>query len=67
MLNIENAKDQAEILTAYLRTVGKKVKHTHALEAVARMNGHKSWNMFQATAPASDKPKAIEALKATPA
>lgn len=47
MLDIEKAKKQASLLTEYLRTVGKNLKRTHALEAVARMNGHKSWNVFQ--------------------
>jgi hypothetical protein len=41
-------------LSDYLRTVGKNLKHTHALEAVARMNGHKSWNTFQAEAEGKD-------------
>lgn len=50
MLDIEKAKQQATTLEDYLRTVGKKLKHTHALEAVARMNGHKSWNTYQAEA-----------------
>jgi hypothetical protein len=50
MLDIEKAKKQAGLLADYLRTVGKKLKHTHALEAVARMNGHKSWNTFQSDA-----------------
>lgn len=53
MLNIETAKKQAETLAEYLRTVGKKLKHTHALEAVARINGHKSWNIFQSSAVAA--------------
>lgn len=48
MLSIEKAKEQADILEKYLLTVGKNLKHTHALEAVARMHGHKSWNTFQA-------------------
>lgn len=52
MLDIENAKKQATTLAEYLLTVGKKLKHTHALEAVARMNGHKSWNTYQADASA---------------
>lgn len=50
MLDIENAKKQATTLEDYLLTVGKRLKHTHALEAVARMNGHKSWNIYQAEA-----------------
>jgi hypothetical protein len=50
MLDIEQAKIQADSLESYLRTVGKNLKHTHALEAVARMNGHKSWNTFQTEA-----------------
>lgn len=53
MISIETAKKQAETLAEYLRTVGKKLKHTHALEAVARMNGHKSWNIFQSSAVAA--------------
>jgi hypothetical protein len=53
MLDIEKAKKQASLLADYLRTVGKKLKHTHALEAVARMNGHKSWNTYQSEALAS--------------
>lgn len=46
-LDIQTAKKQAEILASYLKTVGKNVKHTHALEAIARINGHDSWKAFQ--------------------
>ena len=47
MLTIETAKAQATTLADYLLTVGKRVKRTHALEAIARINGHKSWNVFE--------------------
>lgn len=55
MLNIEQAKNQATLLVDYLLTVNKRLKHTHALEAVARINGHKSWNTFQSSA--EDRPE----------
>lgn len=50
MLNIDTAKAQASALEQYLKTIGKNLKHTHALEAIARINGHKSWNAYQAAA-----------------
>lgn len=52
MHDVKTAKEQAGILTAYLKTVGKNLKHTHALEAIARINGHETWNKFQAAAEA---------------
>jgi hypothetical protein len=56
MLNIEHAKAQASTLAQYLHSLGKNLKHTHALEAIARINGHKSWNAFQAAATSAQAP-----------
>ncbi len=43
-------KRQAEILRLFLANAGVDLKHTHALEAVAQMNGAKNWNTLQAAA-----------------
>jgi hypothetical protein len=67
MLKIETAKKQAETMADYLRTVGKKLKHTHALEAVARMNGHKTWNIFQSAAVAAGDVGEADTTAKTPA
>lgn len=66
MLSIANAKKQAETLSDYLRTVGKKLKHTHALEAVARIHGHKTWNIFQSSAVAAGDTTESDSSTKTP-
>lgn len=46
-MNIKSLKKAAGVVEAYLESIGKSVKHTQALEVVARAYGHKNWNVLQ--------------------
>lgn len=46
MSTIEVAKKKATILEKYLESVGVNLKHTQALEAIARVEGFKSYNVL---------------------
>lgn len=42
-------KGQARLLAQYLAEIGHDISHSHSLEAIARINGAKSWNVFAPT------------------
>jgi hypothetical protein len=54
-MDISQSKLKAKVLATYLREIGSPIKHGQALDALARINGHRSWNEFSA-APASVAP-----------
>lgn len=53
---LEGYKQQAERLREYLKSAGIELKHTNALEAVAKMHGHKNYHLLQNHAASQDAP-----------
>jgi hypothetical protein len=56
--SIDQAKAEAAVLSDFLATLGKKLKHTHALEAIARLKGFNSWTEFKVQAAEAGAPPA---------
>jgi hypothetical protein len=54
MNDIEEAKNQAALLTEFLLTIGKKLKHTQALKAIAHIKGHPTWADFKLHHPTAE-------------
>ena len=52
-MDITQSKLKAKVLATYLREIGSPIKHGQALDAMARINGHRSWNAFSAAEHAS--------------
>lgn len=50
MDNVQTIKGKAKVLATYLKEIGKPVRHAQALDAMARIEGHRDWNVFAAHA-----------------
>jgi hypothetical protein len=65
MLRIPEPKEQARLLSSLLAEQGLGLQHQKALDIVARLHGHRNWNVMQA-APAAVAPAPVsESLPGT--
>jgi hypothetical protein len=48
MIRKPDAKNRAELLMRELATDGLSVKRGRALDIIAKLEGHRDWNTFQA-------------------
>lgn len=48
MDTVETTRNKAKVLARYLKGIGKPVAHGQALDALARLAGHRDWNGYAA-------------------